>query len=200
MIKKFDRSGDMLRAAVQSGSELGKKVEGIMARGDLVEDETMLAIIREVLIKGLPEGCPGFILDGFPRTVAQAQGLHGLLEEIGNPLAAVFYLECPEDDLVQRICGRRIHPKSGRTYHVTNKPPKVADKDDLTGEPLVQRPDDNEESLRTRLHTFNDNTKPLIEYYNKQGLLLQLDSTQHPCMLQADIRCLFQLADDSRIN
>lgn len=170
-------TGDLLREAVAEGTDVGKTAQSIMSRGELVPDEIVLAIVDERLcaLSRNPE-FKGFILDGFPRTVAQAEGLDRLMERQSSKLDAVIYFECPDDVLMQRVCGRRIHPASGRTYHVIYHPPKVAEIDDETGDPLVRRADDNEETFKTRLATYKQTTKPLIDYYRQKSLLIPIQA------------------------
>ncbi len=165
--KKFNipkiSTGDMLRAAVKSGSELGKKAKAVMEAGGLVSDDIILGLITERLSE--PDTQNGFLLDGFPRTIAQAEGLN----EIGVDIDYVIDIEVDDDEIVKRMSGRRVHQESGRTYHVEFNPPKVEGKDDITGEDLVQRDDDKEETVRKRLEVYHEQTKPLIEYYAKKA-------------------------------
>lgn len=167
-------TGDMLRAAVAAKTELGLRAKTIMERGDLVPDEVVNGIVGEAL--KAPECAKGFILDGFPRTIGQAKALDTMLQEQGKKIDDVILLEVPDDQLVRRITGRRIHKPSGRSYHVEFNPPKVSGIDDVTGEPLIQRKDDNEETLRPRLKNYHAQTSPLANYYKKQGLLRQIDA------------------------
>lgn len=159
-------TGDMLRAAVRAGTPLGLEAKKIMDAGQLVSDEIILGLIRE-RIKA--EDCKqGFLLDGFPRTIAQAEGL----ENMGVSLDHVIEINVDDEEIVKRMSGRRVHPASGRSYHVVFNPPKVEGVDDETGEPLIQRDDDHEETVRKRLRVYHDQTKPLVGYYQdkaKQG-------------------------------
>eukprot|EP01053_Blabericola_migrator_P006516 Blabericola_migrator_1__6515@NODE_3288_length_1884_cov_146_633462_g2054_i0_p2_GENE_NODE_3288_length_1884_cov_146_633462_g2054_i0NODE_3288_length_1884_cov_146_633462_g2054_i0_p2_ORF_typecomplete_len226_score44_62ADK/PF00406_22/1_5e56AAA_17/PF13207_6/2_4e25ADK_lid/PF05191_14/5e18AAA_33/PF13671_6/7_1e09AAA_18/PF13238_6/8_1e08Thymidylate_kin/PF02223_17/0_0015Hydin_ADK/PF17213_3/2Hydin_ADK/PF17213_3/1_2Zeta_toxin/PF06414_12/0_0019Cytidylate_kin/PF02224_18/0_0049tRNA_lig_kinase/PF08303_11/0_058Sox_N/P len=174
-------TGDMLREAVAAGTEIGRKAKDIMARGDLVPDEIVLAIIADRLAAlAQSKSHNGFILDGFPRTVAQAEGLDRILKEQNSALDAVIYFECPDDVLRDRVCGRRIHPSSGRTYHIIFHPPKNEGLDDITGEPLVHRADDNEETFTIRYQNYLATTTPLIEYYKKQSLLYTVPADKSP--------------------
>jgi len=168
-------TGDMLRQHVTDGTDLGKKAKEIMNRGDLVPDELMVGMIKDSIQK--PECKGGFILDGFPRTNVQAEKLDGMLKDANSKLDQAFEFAIEDALLIKRITGRRIHPASGRTYHTEFFPPKVQGKDDITGEPLIQREDDNEVTLKKRLETFHKNTKPLINYYNKQNILTTLDAS-----------------------
>ena len=167
-------TGDMLREAVRSGSEMGKILKDVIERGNLVPDEISTATIRENLDRPACKG--GFVLDGFPRTLRQAQMLDDLLAARGAKIQTAISFEIPDDVLVERITGRRVHPESGRSYHVKFAPPKVEGKDDITGEPLVQRKDDNEEALKVRLAHFHTHTEPILEYY--KSVLVRVDAQQ----------------------
>ncbi len=153
-------TGDMLRGAVKSGSPLGQQVEQIMREGNLVSDDIIIQLVRERILE--PDCEYGFLFDGVPRTTAQADALR----EAQIKIDYVIEIQVPEDELVERICGRLVEPKSGRVYHQRYNPPKVSGKDDLTGDPLIQRPDDQEETVRNRLAVYNEQTRPLIEYYH----------------------------------
>ena len=156
-------TGDMLRSAVKSKSELGNKVEQVMASGGLVTDEIIIELIKERLQES--DCDKGFLFDGFPRTIPQAQALADA--EIGIDL--VLEINVPDDEIVKRLGGRRVHPDSGRVYHVSYNPPKVVDRDDITGEQLIQRADDSEDTVRTRLEIYHEQTQPLVSYY--KGLM-----------------------------
>lgn len=152
-------TGDMLRSAIQQGNELGQKVQGIMDRGELVDDETIIALVKQRI---QADDCHnGFLLDGFPRTIPQAKAC----QEHGITLDYVIEIKVPDEVIIERLCGRRIHPASGRTYHVTHSPPKVSGVDDETGESLIQRDDDQEEVVRHRLQVYREQTAPLVEFY-----------------------------------
>lgn len=154
-------TGDMLRAAVKEGTELGKQAKAIMDEGGLVSDDIIMGLIKERLAQ--PDCANGFLLDGFPRTIAQADALN----EAGIGIDAVVEIKVPDEEIVRRLAGRRVHPDSGRTYHVEFNPPKEEGKDDVTGEPLIQRDDDTEETIRKRLATYHEQTQPLVEYYSQ---------------------------------
>ncbi len=153
-------TGDMLRAAVNSGSELGERVKAVMESGALVSDEIIIDLVKERIQE---DDCArGFLFDGFPRTIPQAQAM----QEAGVEIDAVVEIQVADTELIRRITGRRVHPESGRVYHVEYNPPQVADKDDETGEPLIQREDDTEDTVRERLNVYNAQTAPLIEFYS----------------------------------
>ena len=151
-------TGDILRAAIQNNTELGKEVKVIVESGRLVPDEIVIQLVQERIKQ--PDCKNGFLLDGFPRTVAQAEVLHQLTD-----IEYVIDIDVPEDEIVKRLSGRRIHPSSGRIYHIDYQPPRIEGKDDLTGEPLIQRPDDSEETVRKRLAVYQAQTSPLRDYY-----------------------------------
>lgn len=151
-------TGDILRAAIKAQTALGEQVKGIMASGSLVPDDIVISLVKERIKEA--DAQRGFLLDGFPRTVNQAQVI---MEE--TPIDLVLDIDVPEEEIVKRLTGRRIHPASGRIYHLDYHPPKIDNQDDVTGEPLVQRPDDVESTVRTRLHVYNSQTAPLREYF-----------------------------------
>jgi adenylate kinase len=156
-------TGDMLRAAVKAGTPLGLQVKDIMDNGGLVSDEIIIALISERILDA--DCAKGFLFDGFPRTIPQAEAL----EAAGVKIDHVLEIAVDDEEIVQRLSGRRVHPGSGRVYHVEHNPPKVADTDDLTGEPLVQREDDREATIRKRLELYHSQTKPLVAFYQKLG-------------------------------
>jgi adenylate kinase len=152
-------TGDMLRAAVKAGATLGMQAKSYMERGALVPDEIVIGLVKERVAQ--TDCARGFIIDGFPRNIAQAETLRGA----GVDLDWVLEFDVRDEEILRRLSGRRVHPGSGRTYHVEFSPPKVAGRDDVTGEPLVQRPDDKEETVRNRIATYHEQTKPLVAYY-----------------------------------
>ena len=154
-------TGDMLRAAVKAGSAMGLAAKKVMDAGGLVSDDIILGLITERLKQ--PDCAKGFLLDGFPRTLPQAEALRTQ----GVELDFVLEIDVSDDEIIRRMSGRRVHPGSGRTYHVVFNPPKVEGRDDATGEPLIQRDDDKEETVRKRLAIYHSQTRPLIEYYSK---------------------------------
>jgi len=154
-------TGDMLRAAVKAGTELGKKAKVLMDAGKLVSDDVIIGLVKERIKE--PDCKQGFLFDGFPRTIPQADAL----KQAGVTIDAVVDVDVPDEEIIRRMSGRRVHLASGRTYHVAFNPPKVAGKDDATGEPLIQRDDDKEETVRKRLEVYHSQTEPLIDYYKK---------------------------------
>jgi adenylate kinase len=153
-------TGDMLREAIKAGSKLGLEAKSYMDRGALVPDPVVIGLVKE-RIKAA-DCTNGFIMDGFPRTLPQAEALR----DAGIDLDFVVEIEVPDADILRRMSGRRVHLASGRSYHIEFNPPKVAGKDDVTGEPLVQRSDDNEDTVMKRIKTYHDQTKPLVDYYS----------------------------------
>ncbi len=153
-------TGDMLRAAVKAGTPLGLEAKKIMDEGGLVSDDIILGLVKERIAE---EDCKnGFLFDGFPRTIPQAEAL----KADGVILDSVVEIDVDDDEIIKRMSGRRVHPGSGRTYHIIFNPPKVEGKDDVTGEDLIQRDDDNEETVRKRLDIYHSQTKPLVEFYS----------------------------------
>ncbi len=151
-------TGDILRSAIQQKTELGNKVKDLVESGQLVPDDMMIQLVAQRMTQ--PDCKNGFLLDGFPRTVAQAEALSQL-----TPIDFVIDIDVPEEEIVRRLSGRRIHPASGRIYHITYNPPHIPDRDDVTGELLIQRPDDSEETVRKRLAVYRAQTSPLRAYY-----------------------------------
>ncbi|MEC8718371.1 MAG: adenylate kinase, partial [Pseudomonadota bacterium] len=155
-------TGDMLRAARAAGTELGQEAERYMSAGELVPDALIIALVKDRIAQ--PDCLNGFLLDGFPRTIPQAQAL----DEAGVAIDEVVALDVDDEEIVKRLSGRRVHEASGRIYHVEYNPPRVPGQDDQTGEPLIQRQDDQEETVRRRLEVYRDQTRPLVDFY--QGL------------------------------
>lgn len=153
-------TGDMLRAAVKAGTPLGIEAKKVMDAGGLVSDDLIIGLVKDRLKQ--PDCAKGYLFDGFPRTIPQADAL----KSANVALDHVVEIVVPEDDIIMRMSGRRVHTSSGRTYHIKFNPPKVAEKDDLTGEPLVQRDDDKEETVRHRLEVYRNQTRPLVDYYS----------------------------------
>jgi adenylate kinase len=166
-------TGDIFRAAINNETDLGKRVKDILSSGDLVPDELTIELVRERL--GEDDAANGYILDGFPRTIPQAEALDDLAS---IDRAVNFVLE--DEDIIRRLSGRRVHKPSGRTYHVEFNPPKAEGKDDVTGEDLVQRPDDKPESIKNRLEVYRKQTAPLIDYYKSKGILVDVDASPSP--------------------
>ena len=154
-------TGDMLRAAVKAGTPLGIEAKKVMDAGGLVSDDIILGLVEERTRE--PDCANGFLFDGFPRTLAQADAL----KDKGVPIDCVVEIDVDDNEIIKRMSGRRVHLASGRTYHVVFNPPKEDGKDDETGEPLIQREDDQEETVRQRLAVYHEQTEPLIEYYSK---------------------------------
>lgn len=176
--KAFDipqiSTGDMLRAAVSSGSELGVKVKSVMDSGSLVSDELIIDLVKQRIAE---DDCvKGFLFDGFPRTIPQAQAL--LDAEIA--IDSVLEIRVPSEEIITRMSGRRVHAASGRVYHIDNNPPQVEGLDDITGEPLSQRKDDEEETVRNRLKVYSDQTEPLVSFYGELS-----DSPENPLRYHA---------------
>lgn len=153
-------TGDMLRAAVKAGTELGLKAKAVMDSGALVSDDIIIGLVKERITQ--PDCAKGFLFDGFPRTIPQAEAL----TSAGVPIDHVVEIVVEDEEIVGRMSGRRVHESSGRVYHVVNNPPKRDGLDDVTGEPLMQRVDDKEETVRKRLQVYHDQTKPLVNYYS----------------------------------
>ena len=154
-------TGDMLRAAVKAGTPLGIEAKKVMDAGGLVSDDIIIGLVKDRLQQ---DDCKaGYMFDGFPRTIPQADAM----KEAGVPIDFVLEIDVPDSEIVERMSGRRVHVASGRTYHVKYNPPKVAGKDDVTGEELIQRDDDREETVKKRLEVYHAQTKPLVEYYTK---------------------------------
>src|SRR6267142_3644376 len=154
-------TGDMLRAAVKAGTPLGLAAKKVMDAGQLVSDDIIIGLVTERLKQA--DCRQGYLFDGFPRTIPQAEAL----KQAGCVLDCVLEIDVPDEEIIARMSGRRVHPASGRSYHVTFNPPKVAGKDDVTGEPLIQRDDDREETVKKRLEVYRAQTRPLVDYYGR---------------------------------
>lgn len=183
LVEKFKAAhlatGDMLRSQVAKGTPLGVEAKKIMDKGGLVSDEIMVNMIKDELLNN--EACKnGFILDGFPRTIPQAEKLDQMLAEQGRPLEKAVELKVDDELLVARITGRLVHPPSGRSYHKLFNPPKKEMTDDITGEALVQRSDDNADALKKRLQAYHDQTEPIVDFYKKTGIWAGVDASQPP--------------------
>jgi adenylate kinase len=156
-------TGDMLRAHVKAGTELGVAAKKIMDEGGLVSDDIIMGMVKERITQ---DDCAnGYLFDGFPRTIPQAEAL----KEAGVAVDAVVEIDVPDEEIIKRMSGRRVHVASGRTYHVVFNPPKEEGKDDVTGEDLIQRDDDQEETVKARLKVYHDQTEPLIDFYSKEA-------------------------------
>jgi adenylate kinase len=179
-------TGNILRAAVASGSELGKQAKGFMDAGELVPDDVIMGVTLEAV--GGPEARDGFLLDGFPRTVAQADALGTGLQGLDRHLTAVILIDVPDDEVMRRMSGRRVSVKTGRVYHVEFDPPKHEGRCDVDGSRLVQREDDKPETVQHRLEVYHEQTAPLISYYDDLGLLRRFDGTRSPTEVHDHIR------------
>ena len=153
-------TGDMLRAAVKAGTSLGLEAKAVMDAGKLISDEIIIGLVKDRVAQ--PDCKNGYLLDGFPRTIPQADAM----KQNNIDVDYVVEIDVVDEEIIQRLGGRRVHPGSGRTYHIEYNPPKVEGKDDVTGEDLIQRPDDSESTVKDRLAVYHDQTKPLIEYYS----------------------------------
>ncbi|KAG7010172.1 mitochondrial GTP/GDP carrier protein 1 [Physcia stellaris] len=184
-------TGDMLRSQVAKKTSLGREAKKIMDQGGLVSDEIMVNMIKGELENNM-ECRQGFILDGFPRTVAQAERLDGMLADKNQKLQHAVELQIDDGLLVSRITGRLIHPASGRSYHKIFNPPKASMTDDVTGEPLIQRSDDNAETLKKRLSTYHEQTSPVVAYYKRTGIWKPIDASQEPGQVWKSLLGVFE--------
>lgn len=188
LVKKFNipqiSTGDMFRAAVKAGTELGKQAKACMDAGQLVPDEVTIGIVRERLAKA--DCANGFILDGFPRTVSQADALNKILSDLGKGITCVLNIAVPNDYLIERAEGRRICKGCGATYHVKFNPPK-GDACDVCGGELYQRADDNAQTMTNRLRAYEASTRPLIDYYKAAGVYSEVDGSQPIEKVSADL-------------
>ena len=179
-------TGDMLRSAISRGTEIGMQAKSIIDKGELVSDEIVIGIVRDRIFSTECE-C-GYMLDGFPRTLAQAEKLDQILSDRNQKIDVVLRLCVPDDMAIRRIAGRRFHITSGRSYNIEFNPPKIEGRDDITGEKLVQREDDKEEIVQSRLNTYHELTEPLVRYYQKQGILKAIDGTGSPENIYTEIK------------
>ena len=179
-------TGDILRAAVKEESELGQEARGYMDKGDLVPDEVMCRVVVERVDSD--EALDGFILDGFPRTIPQAEALEDALKGLDRRLTATLLIEAPDEEVIRRLSGRRVCKENGHTYHVEFDPPKNEGFCDQDGSPLCQRDDDKPETVRHRLDVFHEQTQPLVEHYEGEGLLRRFDGTRAPDEVNGHIR------------
>jgi adenylate kinase len=178
-------TGNILRAAVKAGTELGVQAKSFMDAGDLVPDELVIGLILERVRS--EEAKDGFVLDGFPRNVAQGEALDAALAELGRDLNGVLYLDVPDEEIVRRLSGRRVS-ESGRVYHLETNPPKVDGICDVDGTPLIQRDDDKPETIRKRLAVYHESTEPLVDYYESRGLLHRFDGAAPAAEVEAHLR------------
>jgi adenylate kinase len=166
-------TGDIFRANIKNQTELGKRVKAILDSGELVPDELTIELVKDRLQQ--EDAQNGYILDGFPRTIPQAEALDGF-----SNVNHVLHFVLPDEEVVRRLSGRRVHPGSGRTYHVEFDPPQVEGKDDVTGEALVTREDDQVDAVKNRLKVYRDQTAPLVDFYKNKGLLIDIDASPSP--------------------
>lgn len=179
-------TGDMLRAASSSGSKIGLELKAVIDGGNLVSDEIVIGIVEERIFQN--DCAVGYMLDGFPRNKEQAKKLDAMLVGQNQKIDIVLRLLLKDEVVVRRIAGRRFHVESGRSYHVEFNPPEITGKDDLTGEPLIQRADDNEEVVQSRLNIYHEQTEPLVKYYEKKGVLVSIDGLGTPDEVFAKIK------------
>jgi len=185
---RYLATGNMLRDAVREGSELGRKAKEYMDRGDLVPDDLIIAMIEECL--STPEAQRGFILDGFPRTVKQAEALDEELEKLGRRLSAALLFDVPEEEVVRRLSGRRVCVKGQHNFHVEFDPPKHPDRCDVDGSRLIVRDDDKPEVVQRRLAQYREKTAPLVGYYEKKSILRRVDAARDADQVNDQIRAL----------
>jgi len=183
-------TGDMLREHLKTNSNLGIEAKKFMDAGDLVPDDVIINMMRERLNKNDCKN--GYILDGFPRTLSQAEGLNLLLNNLNQNLDYVIVINVDDQIIIERMGGRRVHPGSGRTYHTIFNPPQNPDLDDITGEELIIRPDDQAETVKNRLNVYHSQTKPLISYYNDKGLIKTVNGEQKITDVRDNILALIQ--------
>lgn len=179
-------TGDIFRSNIKEETDLGKQVKAYLAEGKLVPDELTIAMVWDRLDQDDLQN--GYLLDGFPRTIAQAEALDQGLEKRGQELDAVICINVPNETLIQRLAGRRVCPDCGSSYHVTENPPKKEGICDSCGAQLIQREDDSEETVRERITVYDKQTKPLVDYYKKEGKLLDINGDQDVALVTEDIR------------
>ncbi|MEC9459913.1 MAG: adenylate kinase [SAR324 cluster bacterium] len=179
-------TGDMLRAASSSGSKIGMELKTVIDGGNLVSDEIVVGIVEERIFQN--DCAVGYMLDGFPRNKEQAKKLDAMLAGQNQKIDIVLRLLLKDEVVVRRIAGRRFHVESGRSYHVEYNPPEIPGKDDFTCEPLIQRADDNEEVVQSRLNIYHEQTEPLVKYYEKKGVLVSIDGLGTPDEVFAKIK------------
>ena len=184
----FISTGEMLRTNVKDGTDLGRKAQEYMDAGDLVPDELIVAMVADRLQQD--DAQDGFILDGFPRTIEQAEALERQLSDLGRRVTAALLIDVPDEEVIRRLAGRRVCVKSGHNYHVEFDPPKHDGVCDQDGSRLIQRDDDQDDVIRNRLRVYHEKTSPLIEYYDEQGLMRRIDGTRPPAEVHDHIRAV----------
>ena len=184
----FISTGDMLRANVKQETELGGQAKAYMDKGELVPDQLIVAMAGERLQHD--DAQDGFILDGFPRTIEQAKALDKQLSELGRRVTTALLIDVPDEEVIRRLSGRRVCVKSGHNYHIEFDPPKHDDVCDQDGSRLVQRDDDKPDVIRNRLRIYHDQTEPLVEHYDEQGLMRRIDGTREPTEVHGHIRAV----------
>ncbi|QLK86602.1 adenylate kinase [Staphylococcus sp. 17KM0847] len=189
IVKKYPiphiSTGDMFRKAIKDETELGKEAKSYMDRGELVPDEVTVGIVKERISED--DAKKGFLLDGFPRTIEQAEALNSILDELGREIDAVVNIEVPEEELMNRLTGRRICETCGTTYHLVFNPPKVEGICDLDGGKLYQREDDNPETVANRLNVNVKQSKPILDFYSQQGVLKNIDGSKNIDAVSEDV-------------
>jgi adenylate kinase len=193
-------TGDILRAAVRDETELGRTAKEYMDRGDLVPDEVIVGVIAERIDSA--EAADGFILDGFPRTLPQAEALGGKLEEMGRTLTAVLLIDVADEEVMRRLSGRRVSAKDGHVYHVELNPPRQEGVCDVDGSELIQRDDDKPDVIAHRLEQYHAKTEPLVDYYDRQSLLRRIDGSASPDQVEEELRrtlATLRLEEDAAI-
>ncbi|CAM2907998.1 MULTISPECIES: adenylate kinase [Salinicoccus] len=194
IIKKYPiphiSTGDMFRLAIKNGTELGKEAKSYMDKGELVPDEVTIGIVKERLSQS--DAKDGFLLDGFPRTVEQAEALNGIMKELGTKIDKTIYVEVTEEELMNRLTGRRICEVCGTTYHLVFNPPKQEGVCDLDGGKLYQREDDNPETVANRLEVNIQQTTPMLDFYEDQGVLVKVDGSQDIDEVFSDVDAILQ--------